>query len=236
VLNLDLDVGRLRFSRGLFGQWRINRALVRLLFDASARSRGDFNRLARRYRAVAADLRTGEAVVLDRGNLARAARASMAVPGFFAPVSWEERVLVDGGIADNLPTSIARRLGATRIIASEVSRPEAEITSQAPIAVVSRVLDLVQENTQRDTVAPDALILPSLDPGLTGATFPADPTPLVDAGRVADLCDLPAAPATVGRGERPLPPEPRGFSALALEAPASRYRYVDWRRSPHRSR
>lgn len=219
VLTLDLDLGPLRFSRGLLGQWRINRALARLLFDANARSRGDFDRLARRYRAVAADLETGDAVVLDRGDLARAARASMAVPGFFAPVEWHGHTLVDGGIADNLPSSVARELGARRVIAADVSRPPPEIHSRAPLAVVGRALDLMQENAQRDTIPPDALVLPLLDPSFSGATFPDDPEPLIEIGLEATRRDLEAAPPAAGRGERPLPTAPDSFGRLEVDAP-----------------
>src|SRR5690606_32818912 len=102
----------------------INRRLVEMLFDAGARARSDFDRLPRRYRAVAADLRDGSVVVLGHGDLARAVRASMAVPGVFSPVVIDGRILVDGGIADNLPTTQARALGALYIIASDVLLPE----------------------------------------------------------------------------------------------------------------
>lgn len=219
VLSLDLDLGPLRFSRGLLGQWRINRALGRLLFDANARSRGDFDRLARRYRAVAADLKTGDAVVLDSGDLARAARASMAVPGFFAPVEWDGRTLIDGGVADNLPTSVARELGAARIIAVDVSRPPPEIHSRAPFAVLGRALDLMQENTQGDTIPPDALVLPLIDPSFSGATFPDDPGPLIETGLEATRRDMEEAPPPGGPGERRMPAAPDSFGRLDVDAP-----------------
>lgn len=221
LLTLDLDVARLRFSRGFLGQWRINRVLARLLFDANARSRGDFDRLARRYRAVATDLRTGEAVVLSSGDIARAARASMAVPGFFAPVTWQDRTLIDGGISDNLPTSVARRLGAQRVIAVDVSRPSDEIHSHAPLAIIGRALDLLQENTQRDSIPPHRLVLPEISPGVSGATFPEDPTGLYEAGLSAGRRDLGPADAPAGRGARPLPVPPDSFSELVVEAPDS---------------
>ena len=71
----------------------------------------DFDRLTIPFRAVAADIETGQAVVLAKGDLATAMRASMAVPGVFAPVPWQGRLLVDGGIARNLPVDVARELG-----------------------------------------------------------------------------------------------------------------------------
>ncbi|MBW3571474.1 MAG: patatin-like phospholipase family protein [Gemmatimonadetes bacterium] len=219
LLLYDLQTDTLRFNRGFIPQWRINRLLVRLLFDAEARSRGDFDRLARRYRAVAADLRTGEPVVLARGDLALAARASMAVPGVFAPVVWDGRSLVDGGIASNVPTEVARRLGATRVIAVDANRADPGTVSRSAPAVAGRAVQLLQANADRGDPPPDVLVVPRLDPTFYGITFPADPEPLFRAGREAARQAPPAArrrPAP-----RPLPSPPRAFGALRVEAPDS---------------
>ena len=75
----------------------------------------DFDELAIPFRAVAGDLETGEAVILGDGNLARAIRASMAVPAVLTPVEIDGRLLVDGGIALNLPVGVAKSMGAERI-------------------------------------------------------------------------------------------------------------------------
>lgn len=221
MLTFDVSSGRYRVSRGLVGQWRINRTLAGLLFEANARSRGDFDRLPRRYRAIVADLKTGEAIALDSGDLALAARASMSVPGFFSPVEWSGRIFVDGGIAANLPTGFARRLGATEVIAVDVSRPQPDIHSLAPLAVVQRSLDLMQANTQRDTIKPDALVLPKIGPGFSGANFPDDPTFLIELGRTAAERDLPARATRTEVANRVVPPLPDSFSALVVEAPDS---------------
>jgi NTE family protein len=76
----------------------------------------DFDKLPVPYRAIAADIETGKAVVLDSGDLARSARASMAVPGFFTPVEMNGKFLVDGGIANNLPVDVALSMGAQKLI------------------------------------------------------------------------------------------------------------------------
>ena len=92
----------------------------------------DFGKLPIPFRAVAADIETGEEVVLSRGNVARAMRASMAVPGAIAPVEIDGRLLVDGGIANNLPIDVTRKLCADIIIAVNISTPPLkrdEITS-----------------------------------------------------------------------------------------------------------
>ncbi|HEX6693416.1 MAG TPA: patatin-like phospholipase family protein, partial [Longimicrobiales bacterium] len=220
MLSLDLDATTLRVSRGLLGQWRINRELGRALFDANARARGDFDRLPRRYRAVAADLRTGDLVVQANGDLARSVRASMAVPGFFAPVERDGVVLVDGAIAANLPVGVARRMGAQRIMASDVAAPPEEIHSLAPLAVLSRSLDLMQQNAQRDTVVPDALVLPDLDPSMSSAAFPRDPSPLIELGIAAALRDAPRVPHDAVAVRAELPP-PAAFDSLVIESPST---------------
>ncbi len=84
-----------------------------------SRSRGiaEFDKLPIPFRAVATDMQTGEMVVLDRGDLALAMRASMAVPGAFSPVRMDGRILGDGGLTRNVPVDIARQTCADVVIA-----------------------------------------------------------------------------------------------------------------------
>src|SRR5215472_1006941 len=77
-------------------------------YVARARTVADFNKLPIPYRAVATDMLTGNMVVLDRGDIATAMRASMAVPGAFAPVVTDQYVLSDGFIVRNLPIDVVR--------------------------------------------------------------------------------------------------------------------------------
>lgn len=184
---LELDEGRR--PSGLVPDWRINRRLVQVLFDAQARSRGDFDRLPRRFRAVAASLGTGQAVVPARGDLALIVRASMAVPGVFAPVRWDDDWLVDGGIRDNVPTAVARALGADPIVAVDVIRPPLDLEENDPLAVGLRGLRLLLENAIPDT-APDVRILPRIPPEFPEALFPRDAVPLLEAGLEATLAAL----------------------------------------------
>ena len=80
----------------------------------------NYNELPIPYRAVATDLLAGKPYVMDGGNLARSMRASMAVPGAFSAVEIDGRVLVDGGIVDNLPVDVAKEMGADIVIAVDV--------------------------------------------------------------------------------------------------------------------
>ncbi len=98
----------------------------------------NFSKLPIPFRAVASNIETGEAVVLSSGSVAQAMRASMAVPGAMAPVEIDGRLLVDGGIANNLPIDEARKLCADVIIAVNISTPplkREEITSALSVSL-----------------------------------------------------------------------------------------------------
>ncbi|HSL19395.1 MAG TPA: patatin-like phospholipase family protein [Methylomirabilota bacterium] len=75
------------------------------------------------FRAVAADLETGRPVVISEASLSTAMRASMSIPAAFAPMRVDGRLLVDGGAVANLPIGIAKELGATAVIAVDISSP-----------------------------------------------------------------------------------------------------------------
>jgi len=80
----------------------------------------DFDDLSIPFRAVATDVGNGKMVVLDHGYLATAMRASMAIPAFFSPVELEGRLLVDGGMVNNLPVDVAFDMGADIVIAVDL--------------------------------------------------------------------------------------------------------------------
>jgi NTE family protein len=73
------------------------------------------------FAAVATDLNWGYKVVLDKGSVARAIRASAAIPGVFQPVQHQGKILVDGGVVDNIPISVAKAKGADIVIAVDIS-------------------------------------------------------------------------------------------------------------------
>ncbi len=90
--------------------------ILRELFEPHRR----FDTLGIPLAVAAVDLRRAEDVALTTGDLLRAVQASMAVPGIFPPVEWEDRLLVDGGVLNNLPVDLARQLGAGVVLAVDV--------------------------------------------------------------------------------------------------------------------
>jgi NTE family protein len=73
------------------------------------------------FAAVATDLNWGQKVILDKGSVAKAVRASSAIPGVFQPVQHQGKFLVDGGVVDNIPISVAKAKGADIVIAVDIS-------------------------------------------------------------------------------------------------------------------
>ena len=120
-LPLGLKHGRLLLPKGFIQGQKLEETLRQLTLPFSNST--DFDRLPTPFRAVATDLVTGAAVLLDKGDLAIALRASMSAPGVFAPVEYQGKLLVDGGLAENLPIDVARAMHADVLIVSDVSYP-----------------------------------------------------------------------------------------------------------------
>lgn len=73
------------------------------------------------FACVTVDILSGKEIVLSSGSLPMAMRASMSIPGAFVPVEWEDRLLIDGGVLNNFPVDIARKMGADIIIGIDLS-------------------------------------------------------------------------------------------------------------------
>lgn len=97
-----------------------------------------FHHLPVPFRCVASNLVDGKEYVFDRGCLAEAMRASMAIPGAFAPVLKDSMVLVDGGISNNFPADIAKEMGADILIGVDV---QAELKNAKGLESVMGVVD-----------------------------------------------------------------------------------------------
>jgi NTE family protein len=121
-LEFGMKDGHLIGKTGLVPSHQIETLFRHIVGGASMTT--NFNKLAIPFRAVATDLESGTMVVFDRGELAVAMRASMAVPGAFAPVQYNGRLLVDGMLVRNLPVDVARNTCADVVIAVPVASPK----------------------------------------------------------------------------------------------------------------
>ncbi|MBU9471605.1 patatin-like phospholipase family protein [Burkholderia multivorans] len=153
-----------------------------------------FDRLPIPYRAVATDLQTGQMVVLDHGSLPLAIRASMAMPGLFAPAEINGRALVDGGLVSNLPVDTARRMGADVVIAVDIGSPLRPLDALAsPADVMQQMVGiLIRQNvtSQRKQLhAQDVLLTPDL--GTIAFTDFQSANQAIAAGAAAATAALP---------------------------------------------
>lgn len=167
----------------------------------------DFDRLPIPFRAIATDLENGQTVVLKSGDFVAAMRASMSAPGVFTPVEIDGRLLVDGGLVNNLPVDIARQMNVDVLIVVDVSFPLYDRDElDSPFSVTNQSIAIMMRNRtleQRATLNErDIVITPQLDT-MSSADF----------GRV---------PRALGAGEQAARAALERLSALSLDE--QRYR------------
>ncbi len=132
---------------------------------ASAYSQmSSFDELPTPFRSVAVDLLSAQAVVLDRGSLATAMRATMSLPGVFPPVEINGQVLVDGGAMNNVPADIARGMGANVVIAINVAGEKGPPSvNYSVVGLMGQTVDAMMEaNTRIPLKSADIVINPPL--------------------------------------------------------------------------
>jgi NTE family protein len=157
--------GQVTLPAGLIQGQKINQLLIQLTLPVA--DVGDFDDLAIPFRAIAADIQTGETVVLGSGSLPKAIRASMSIPAIMTPVPWGDRNLVDGGIASNLPIEVVRDMGADIVIAVDISTPLSdEDVSTSLLSVTGQLTGfLTRRNVEAEIAtltAQDVLMVPDL--------------------------------------------------------------------------
>jgi NTE family protein len=150
--------------------------------------RASFDELPIPFRALATDIETGKLVILSRGSMNAAVRASMSVPGAFAPQEIDGRLLVDGGLVRNLGVDVARGLGAERIIAVNLGTPLSprdQVTSL--LGVTSQMINILTEQNVQASLAQlgpaDVLITPDLG-SYSAANF-AEAWTIIETGELA---------------------------------------------------
>jgi len=164
-------------ASGIFDNKRVRKFIRELVGDKR------IEKLPIVFRSVATDLITGEEVVIEKGSLADAIIASIAIPALFQPVYHHSRYLVDGGLSNPLPISVARRLSAQTVVAVNVAPDPARMrklilkkvnekkTQQAqPLPSVFRVslqTVLISANNlitlHLKQSAPDAIVAPRIE-------------------------------------------------------------------------
>ena len=172
-LDIGVSVDELKLPLAALRGQKLALVLNELTLEAATVN--DFDDLAIPFRAMATDLATGDPVVLAKGSLATALRASMAVPVVYQPVEMDGRLYVDGGVANNLPIDVARDMGADRVIVVDTSSlrySTNELTSV--VTVVDQLTNLLtRRNTeaQLETLTDDDLLIEIFPDDIATADF-----------------------------------------------------------------
>ena len=139
------------------------------LHELTSRADGirDLDRLPIPFRAVSTDMVTGTPYIFDEGPLYEAMRASMSIPGVFSPAELRGRLLGDGGLVDNLPVDVVRRMGAEIVIAVNIGTPlmtREQLSSV--VGLTGQMINILTEQNVRAQLASlgknDVLISPNL--------------------------------------------------------------------------
>ena len=148
----------LQIRPGLIEGQQIELALDRLAYPGFHIN--DFDKLKIPFRAIATNIENGEPFVIKNGNIARAMRASMSIPGALPAITIDKTLLVDGGIANNVPIDVIREMGADIVIVVDVSEPLAskenlksgiDITAQLTTILTRRIADIqIKTLTEND--------------------------------------------------------------------------------------
>lgn len=144
---VDIGIGK----RGLVGG---NKVYAMLLQFLEQKGLGDIQieQLPIPFRAVSVDLKKGQVFIFDQGSLSLSIRATTSVPGIFAPVMYEDKVLVDGGVLNNLPADITRKEGADIVIAVDVEREHEEREPRNMFDVLNRSLSIMMVEMRRSNL------------------------------------------------------------------------------------
>lgn len=144
--------------------------LLKSLVEGASTSK-DFNQLPIPFRAITTDIEKSETVVIDSGDLAKALQASMSIPAIYAPVLLNDRLLVDGGVTNNLAVDVARQMGADIVIAVDISTA---LANRASLGSVLGIVDQLTNVLTRANVEQQLASLSDLDiyirPDLQGFT------------------------------------------------------------------
>ncbi len=147
---------------------------------------------------VATDLKTGHGVLFRRGDIATAVRASSAVPGIFPPVKISGVDYVDGGLASPVPVRFARQMGATFVIAVDISAAPDGESSDGTLSILLKTFSIMAKSINDfELKNADVMVRPALV-GVGSSDFTAKKR-AIDAGRAAMLAELPKLKALLAQ-------------------------------------
>lgn len=188
AITLPFDNFDISFPTGLFKGQNIYNLMSRLTMHVS--DVNDFSKLPIPFFCVAANVETGEAVILDEGSLAKAISASGAIPTLLSPIKIDDQLLTDGGVANNYPVEELRKRGADIIIGVDVQDSLVKREKLRNVfEIMSQISNFRTINDMKEKLPlTDVYIKPDISP-FSVMSFD-EGNAIIDSGRVAALQKL----------------------------------------------
>jgi NTE family protein len=204
ALTLPFDNFNISFPSGLSKGQNIYNLMSKLTLHLGGNQ--DFSKLPIPFFCIAADIETGEQVILDKGSLAKAVSASGAIPSVFSPVTIEGKILTDGGVINNYPVAELRKRGANIVIGVDV---QDSLADRKHLKGVFEILTQINNfrtiaHMEENIALTDVYIKPNIK-GFSVLSFEKG-SAIIDSGEVATrnkLKDLQIIKAKQGEKENP---------------------------------
>ncbi|MBF4467138.1 patatin-like phospholipase family protein [Flavobacterium sp. LC2016-12] len=191
LVGIGVKDGKLNSIGSLLNDQNLREYLSELTFPVY--NVRDFDSLPIPFRAMATDLVEGKEVILSKGSLAYAMRASMSLPAIFKPMPYEKSILVDGGVLNNFPTDVAQQMGADIIIGSDVGGGLEPIDKLNNVMTILMQTSMFPSNIKNPANRDRCSILVDHLPNLRFSTADfADSDEIYKDGKIATNQNLPA--------------------------------------------
>ncbi len=152
MIDFDLEKGKPKKKSSLLNDQNLREFFATYSYPVYRIN--DFDKLSIPYRAMATDIVNGKEVVIGSGSISTAMRATMSIPSVFAPVPYKDVLLIDGGVLNNFPVDVAKRMGADIIIGSDVGgglEPKEKLNNITSILVqTSMLISLKKDSKNRE--------------------------------------------------------------------------------------
>ena len=201
LVKIGLERWRPVVPRGITSGQKLSTLLTKLCYRGGVKSTISFDLLNPPFRAIAADLATGELEVISNGDLAEAMRASMAFPIGFTPVVTNGHLFADGGLLNPIPVDLCWEIAGGPVIAINTTAP------LLPVENVTNAIDMVNQSTtvmslnklKEQLGLADVVITPDI--GFQKTFDFKNIEKAINAGRMAAIEQLPYIQEALKKGE-----------------------------------
>ena len=215
LLELSIDKGKVSLPTGVIEGQMLSEALNHYTWPSMKYKH--FDEFPIPFRCIGTDVSTGKPIVFEKGALAEAMRASMAIPTAFSAADLDSTLVVDGGVVDNFPVEVAQSMGAEIIIGVNVSYgflPASEVNSMTGILMQMAMLT-ANEKFPQQLAKCDIYIAPDMS-NFNTASFSKFNEILAEGDRTGQLFARQFDSLAAVNGKKTIPPGVTGSADAVI--------------------